>query len=38
MLVHTAYLGCWTSLLTHEGAERWKRSFPELATMCTDPV
>jgi hypothetical protein len=38
MLRHTAYVGCWTSLLTHEGAERWKRSFPGLANMCTDPV
>ncbi len=32
MLRHTAYLGCWTSLLTYEGAERWKRSFPGLPT------
>jgi hypothetical protein len=38
MLRHTAYLGCWTSLLTLEGAERWKRSFPGLANMYTDPV
>jgi hypothetical protein len=38
MLRHTVYLGCWTSLLTHEGAERWKRSFPGPANMCTDPV
>ncbi len=38
MLRHTAYLGCWTSLLTYEGAERWKRSFPGLANMCTDLV
>jgi hypothetical protein len=22
MIRHTAYLGCWTSLLTYEGAER----------------
>ncbi len=35
---HTAYLGCWTSLLTYKGAERWKRSFPGLANMCTDLV
>ena len=38
MLRHTAYLGCWTSLLTGEGAVRWKRSFPGLANMCTDRV
>jgi hypothetical protein len=38
MLRHTAYLGCWTSLLTNEGAARWKRSFPGLADMCTDLV
>ena len=37
-LRYTAYLGCWTLLLTHEGAERWKRSFPGLAYMCTDLV
>jgi hypothetical protein len=38
MLRHTAFLGCWTSLLTYEGAERWKHSFPGLANMCTDLV
>jgi hypothetical protein len=39
MLRYTACLGCWTLLLTHEGgAERWKRSFPGLANMCTDLV
>ena len=38
MLRHTAYLGCWTSLLTLEGAERWKRSFPALANICSDPI
>ncbi len=32
MLRHTA------SLLTYEGAERWKRSFPGLVNMCTDLV
>ena len=38
MLRRTAYLGCWTSLLTYEGAERWKRSFPDMANFCTDLV
>ncbi len=38
MLRRTAHLGCWTSLLTYEGAERWKRSFPDLANFCTDLV
>jgi hypothetical protein len=38
MLRHSADLGCWTSLLTHEGAERWKRSFPALANICSDPI
>ena len=38
MLCHTAYLGCWISLLTHEGGERWRRSFPSLTTMCSDKV
>ena len=38
MLSHTAYLGCWVSLLTHEGGERWRRSFPSLAIMCSDKV
>ncbi len=38
MLLYTAYLGCWTSFLAHEGAERRKRSFPGLANMCTDLV
>jgi hypothetical protein len=32
------YLGCWISLLTHEGGERWRRSFLSLATMCSDKV
>ncbi len=28
MLRHTAYLGCWTSLLMYEGAERSARGCP----------